>query len=115
MDQDKLLNSIMATTHASRPQVAIYLKLICKEAQALDRKSMFKRSGNGEYREPLAPGEKIAGHIHHVLLQQEYVNPKDDSELDEIQDLSYVLMTNPERHELWQELFDRIEKLSQQK
>lgn len=111
MNQDELLDSIIATTNAPRGQVATYLKNICKEAKALDKKTLLERSGDNEYRKPEAKGEKIAGQINHILLQQEYVNWGNDDELAEIQDLSFILTANPEKQDVWQELFERIEKL----
>jgi len=111
MDHNQLLDSILATTNAPRNEVAAYLKNICKEAKALDIKDLLERSNGNEYREPAAAGEKLAGQIHHVLLQQEYVNWEDDSELAEIQDLGFILAANPEKQDTWQELFKRIEKL----
>jgi hypothetical protein len=106
-----LLTKILATADAPRGLLIEYVTLIVNEAKSLDQNELLAMSGTNDFREPATQGEKIASSLQHALISQESVNWKDDPELAHIEAIADELTDKTDDQELWQELFERIEKL----
>jgi len=111
MTEDQLFNKIINTTHAPRGLLIRYIQSRCARARGIPLDELVKKSGNDQYRDPVTIGEKIAGDIHHVLVQQEYVNWSEDPELADIMGLAYGLTDRTEDEKSWEELFKKVSDL----
>lgn len=109
--KDELLNQILATTHAARDLLVEYIRLIGQDAKNLEQHELLSTSGAAQFREPVTPGEKIASSLQHALISQEAVNWEDDPKLAHIESIAGELTDKTDDQALWQELFERIEKL----
>jgi hypothetical protein len=115
LNKDGLLAKILATTNAPRSLLIKYVTLVVNEAKDLKQNELLSKSGMNEFRNPATSDEKIASEIHHALISQQKVNWEDDPELAHIEAVAGELMGKTDDPTLWQELFDRVEKLEQQK
>jgi hypothetical protein len=111
LKEDVLLTTILSTTHAERKLIVEYLKLQSKKARDLNNNDLQLKNSDAEHRDPRTPGEKIASNIFSALIQQEYVNWEDDESLAHIQDIAQRLTDKTDDRALWEELFNRINKL----
>lgn len=111
LNKDGLLAKILATTNAPRSLLIKYVTLVVNEAKGLKQNELLSKSGMNEFRDPATPGEKIASEIQHALISQQKVNWEDDPELAHIEAIAGELTDKTDSQKLWQELFERIEKL----
>jgi hypothetical protein len=109
--RDELLNQILTTTNASRDILVEYVKVMGQDAKSLEHNDLLSLGGAAQFRDPTTPGEKIATSIQHALISQEKVNWEDDPKLAHIEAIATELTDRTDDQKLWQELFDRIEKL----
>jgi len=109
--KDELLNQILATTDAPRSLLLDYIRTVGQDAKNLEAHELLSTSGTGQFRDPITPGEKIASSIQHALISQQKVSWEDDPELAHIESIAGELTDRTNDQALWQELFDRIEKL----
>lgn len=109
--KDELLNQILATTHAPRDLLVEYIRLIGQGAKNLEQYELLSTSGAAQFRDPTTPGEKLASSLQHALISQESINWEDDPELAHIEAIAGELTDRTDDQTLWQELFERIEKL----
>ncbi len=112
MESSNLLNQILSSTRAPRELLLEYIKLKVYEAKKLDVTELLRKSGNGQFRESQAPGEKIASDIHSALVQQEFVNWDDDPKLASVENIAQELCDQTDKLELWEELFEQIKATS---
>lgn len=109
--KDELLSQILVTTDAPRSLLLDYVRLLGQDAKSLEQRELLSTSGEAQFRDPATPGEKIASSIGHALISQQKVNWEDDPDLAHIEAVAAELSDKTDDQKLWQELFDRIEKL----
>lgn len=112
MDKTVLRNQIFSYETPSRDLVVAYVKLLCDEAKRL---SIGERS-RGDYRNPAhkfpqARGEDIASDISSVLAQQGWIDWESEPELEAIGSIAGNLEINTDNQNLWQELFEKADRL----
>ncbi len=104
-----IYTQIVSTTSASRTKILEYLNEVASEASELPPRELLAKSGDSQFREPQAAGEKIVSEVLHVLLMQDAT--EDDPALLEIRDIAQQLVSQTQDIAMWAELIERIHAL----
>ena len=104
--------TIVVSGRAPRKSLVEYIQLLCAKAQKLNRAELLRKSGDGQFRTAVSPGEKLAASIQDALLRQDYVNSKDNPDLAYIESLTTELTDQTDNIKLWSELFKKVDELT---
>lgn len=109
----ELYSLITHLAEAPRELIVAYIKLMVDEAKELPAN---ERESRGDYHNlsnkfPQTKGEDIASDISSCLATQDWLNWDSDPQLEEIGSIAGSLEMYTDDHMLWQELFERADKL----
>ena len=110
---EELWDRVTKTTNAERKLVVAYLKRVAAEAKQLPA---LEREARGDYSSslnkfPQTKGERISNNINYALMTQDWIDHDTADDLVEISEIAGNLEINTNDHDLWAELFEKIEKL----
>jgi len=110
-----LKQQVYSTAHAPRKLLVAYIKARGAEARQL---SPDEREARGDYTNqankfPQTKGEDIASEIQSCLAQQDWISYDTADDLEEIAEIAGSLEIDTDNHELWQDLFEKIDSLSE--
>jgi hypothetical protein len=109
-----LRQQVFSTGYTPRETLVTYIKALGAEAKQL---APNEREARGDYTNkankfPQTKGEDIASDIQSGISQQDWVRHDTDDDLEEVAEIAGSLEINTDDHKLWQELFEKIDNLS---